>query len=420
MSSHKDKKADAVDPIAEQERRTFGQQSPYATSSILTQPYDTAAAADGSTPAVLSPTAPQPAPSSAPLSPVPEVQADPQQSYPGHSYNPQDAPVDDQARSRKFNKFWLIFFAVVLILLILDDDRSEDDGEKEEMCRGRVRYSFNLTDVILPVAIDKFTMTGTGLISHVVVEQVRDEASNLGRTRLIIEASGIDREDIHSISRELRQDVRDGTIKADISRTGRVREPECLRAVVRIILPSSMKRIQLLNVAVSEGNLTVNLLGPNQPYIQITELLSRVITGHSIVRASVSERAKLGNSVGSIKGEIMVGKELVANLVQGDIALNLVQHKSTDIMESTLNVASGNLRVGLPAPYEGTLRLNAYNGEVNVEHQDPDRTYLSRVTKHEIRGWNSATGQEPGSPTSELRLASTNGNVTLSLARIEL
>ncbi|KAG0256654.1 hypothetical protein BG011_004381 [Mortierella polycephala] len=367
MSFPGDRKgARADNNIPEDERRTFGQQSPYATGSTGAPP--------------VSPIVPASAPAFA------------QPQEPSHSSQ--------------------------------DDDKGSG-GSGDDLCGGRWRFTRNLTDFELSPTLDDFRVTMSGMVGYVIVEQAQDDANVQGTTKLIIEGSGADREDVNTINRFVKQDEFDNSVTVGITRFPGVGYPDCLRVVVKIIFPSLKTNVRRLKIAVGEGNVTVNLLenghghGRNRPSIQVQELDSRVITGHSHIRADVPTWIRLGGSVGTMMGEVVVGKEMSVAMVDGNVSLNLVQRSENNKMESKIAVANGNLRIGLPTPYKGAFKLQTLEGKVDVQNQDPARTHLTAVTDSSITGWSSSMGKEPSS-ASELKLNSRSGYVTLSMARIDV
>ncbi|KAG0203784.1 hypothetical protein BGX28_004064 [Mortierella sp. GBA30] len=320
--------------------------------------------------------------------------------------------VPDPDRARRFNKFWLLFFVVVLFLLLLDNDKRLDN---EEECMGRPRYTRNLTDYNILSSINEFTVTMTNMASYVVVEQAPAD-SDVTLTKLIVEGSGLDREDVSGITRSVTQDS-DTSYKVSLTQRS---DAECLRGTVKIILAPGMTSLQRLKVAINEGNLTINLLDPQWPQrIQVRELDSKVITGHSNVRANINVWGRLGSSVGTITGEILVGKELQVAMIKGDVTLNIAQSSEKNVIVSKVEVVNGNARVGLSTPFEGEFKVDTVNGSANVD-PDPSRTHFTSVTNKVVKGWNSANNKAPSSPTSSLRVQTRNGNASLSMKPIEL
>ncbi|KAF9107064.1 hypothetical protein BGX27_008891 [Mortierella sp. AM989] len=402
----KDKTPEVFD--ADEERRTFGQQSPYATPILPAQPIEPP------TPTPVSPTLAQPstASSTQPLTSPSVSSSSPQaqpQSQNAHSYNPQEGHVamdipppayeevaqprapqiqyqpeqdsnsspsvpllgrpptteystipiprvtsrptsvsgsstssTESQRSRKYDKFWLLFFLVVIVLLILDG--SDSKGGSGDKCEGDFLIRRNLTDYVLDPEVVDFTVTMTNLPSYIFVEQEKGDEYVQGSTKFIIEASASDRDDLQSISHEIKQDY-NGILKASITRTSNKIEPECLKTTVRIIFPPSMKRIRRLKFMVNEGNITVDLLNPGQE-MKVDSLISTVITGHNHIRADVPTSIRLGGSVGTLTGEIVVRGELAANIVDGSVALNLIQSPGV-LVSSKVNVINGDIKVGM-------------------------------------------------------------------------
>ncbi|KAF8934679.1 hypothetical protein BGZ58_005503 [Dissophora ornata] len=459
MSSQKDRKGNEPDVVLpEDERLTFGRQSPYATSSTPSHPEvepvgSTAAPATSASPATRAPEshitdAPHPTMDAPPPAyeevAVPRAPQLPYNSNPDneeHNSNP-SAPLlgrppavaysaipiqparstasmssnstNNPERTGLFNKSWLIVFAFVLLLLIINDSMVTGGMDR---CGGRLRYTRNMTDINLSPDINDFTVTMSGLASYIIVDQATEEGLVPGTTKLIIEASSSDREVISVIKRDIKQDLTDGSLKATITGSPAAEDPECLRSTVRITFPPSMKTVQRLRLLIKEGNVTIDLLGAHQN-VQVNELYTRVISGQSIVKADVPVEAYMGGSFGTMKGRIVVGQELRVNLVDGSVALDLAQKRQEDVTESRIEVKNGNIDVGLVTPYLGTFKLETLQGQVDVLHPDPARTHLSHVSSKSIRGWNSLTGKEPVGPTSELMLGTRNGKVALSMAYV--
>ncbi|KAF9347118.1 hypothetical protein BGX34_003391, partial [Mortierella sp. NVP85] len=262
---------------------------------------------------------------------------------------------------------------------------------------------------------------------HIIVEQATEEGLVPEATQFIIQVSAVDRDDVNTIRHDLEQDISSGYLKASITGTTTGEEPECLRTVVRIIFPPSKANIERLKLTVTEGNITVNLLDLSKrlsptptptPTIQIKELYTRVVTGHSRIRADVPMEAKLGGSEGTIQGELLVGKRLSTILVHGRIALNLAQKNGT-VIDSKVEIRNGNIDIGFALPYEGEFKLETANGQVGVI-PDVTRTHLSHVGRNLIKGWNSIRPNGPRYPPSNLRLIGANSKVTLSMTPIEL
>jgi hypothetical protein len=182
-------------------------------------------------------------------------------------------------------------------------------------------------------------------------------------TQFIIQVSAVDRDDVNTIRHELEQDISSGYLKASVTGAATGEEPECLRTVVRIIFPPSKANIERLKLTVTEGNITVNLLDLSKrlsstptPTIQVKELYTRVVTGHSRIRADVPMEAKLGGSEGTIQGELLVGNRLSTILVHGHIALNLAQKNGT-VIDSKVEIRNGNIDIGFVSRFKTNVRL---------------------------------------------------------------
>ncbi|KAF9179580.1 hypothetical protein BGZ51_006828 [Haplosporangium sp. Z 767] len=348
------------------------------------------------------------------------------------SYSPSlsSQSESDPDRASRYNKWSMILFLAIILLLILDNDKDSvpfDGGDGDDLCGGRWRFTRNLTDFELSPHLDDIRVTMSGMVSHVIVEQAQDNTNVRGTTKLIIEGSGADREDVNTINRFVKQDMSDNSVTVGITRFPGVGYPDCLRVVVKIIFPTFKTNVRRLKFAVSEGNVTVNLLENNnendhtrnRPSIQVQELDSRVITGHSHIHADVPTWIRLGGSVGTMTGEVVVGKEMSVAMVDGNVTLNLVQRHENNKMESKIAVNNGNIRIGLPTQYEGTFKLQTLDGKIDVQIQDPARTHLTTITDTSITGWSSSMGKEPYT-ASELKLSSRSGDVTLSMARIDV
>ncbi|KAG0302595.1 hypothetical protein BGZ98_007371 [Dissophora globulifera] len=447
MSSKKALKELNIDrALPEDEQHTFGNQSPYATpsatlhsedpvpesSAAIARPTPAAASPQPSTPQtdVVTPRAPQlpyggdsrndedSASPSAPLlgnrPPVAAYSTIPiPPSQPGISGD-EESIAGDAERASRFNKFWLVFLICIVLLLILDDSKGADGQDR---CGGQIRYTRNVTDLSLSPDIVDFTVTMSGMASHIIVNQAGEEGPTPGITRLIVEASATDREDVNAIRREVQQDRSDGSLKASVVGGSGAEHPECLRTIVKIIFPPSITHIRRLKLLIKEGNITVNLLDMNR-HIQVDELYTRVITGYTFIKADVPVNTYLGGGFGTIKGRIIAGRELKTNLVDGDVSLNLLQKDIKDVMEAKVDVRNGNINVGLPTPYQGTFKLVTAKGHVGIPYRDPARTHVSRETEQTIQGWNSENGKEPRWPSSDLKLVTINGGVSLSMTDI--
>ncbi|KAF9957205.1 hypothetical protein BGZ72_002086 [Mortierella alpina] len=316
-------------------------------------------------------------------------------------------------RARRFNKFWLLFFVVIVVLLLMDDG---DPSGGEDECNRRPRYTKTLTELALSPSMDDFTLNVSNMVGLVTVEQApQDDASPMAR--LLIEGSALDREDVGGILPNVRQIGATCVVSVSHSERSTV---DCVRATVKILLPASTTTLKRIRMSISEGNLTISLLDPLQPQrIQVQDMDTKVITGHSNIRANVLSWARLGGSVGTITGKILVGKELQVAMVDGSVALDLAQSQESDVIEAKVEVMNGEVKVDMVTPYQGTFKLETNNGVTKVD-PDPARTHFTSLSNKSIRGWNSITGKEPGSPASALKLTARNGDVELSMARVEL
>ncbi|KAF9345410.1 hypothetical protein BGX26_003158 [Mortierella sp. AD094] len=418
MSFPKDKKGELPQAFdAEDERKTFGQQSPYATPTLAAQSIEPTVptapvASSSSAPA----TPPQPQPSTPSASPI-EQPSTPQtlpQSRNEHSYNPQgghvamevpppayeevaqhrqprlpqqhyrpeednntdpSAPLlgrtpaadyssipvssnipiaraadshppsisgsstsEDSQRSRRFNKFWFWFIVVIIVLLILDRGEIEGSGGK---CANQV--SKTMTELQLAPDYTDFTVAMTNMPSYIIVDQrISNEDEGIMITAT---ATAFDREDLQNIRHEIVHDQYLGTIKLTYNRESSKAEPKCLKTTFTITFPPSMKKINRLKLMVNEGNVTVNLLEPNKT-LSLQYLESTVITGHNYIKADVGNYIKVGGTVGTLRGEIAVRRDFSANLIDGDVSLNLIQSPGV-LVSSKISVVNGNVNVGM-------------------------------------------------------------------------
>ncbi|KAF9961168.1 hypothetical protein BGZ70_008345 [Mortierella alpina] len=293
-----------------------------------------------------------------------------------------------------------------------------DDGDPsgdEDECNGRPRYTRNIAEVSLSPHLDDYTISISSLVGMITVEQApQDDPSPF--SKFLLEGSALDRDDFGAIeygSREV------GNTCAVTVSSSRQSTTDCLRATVKIVVPANATTLKRLKVSMSEGNLTISLLDPMQPQrMQIEEVDARAITGHIDIRANVLSFARLGGSVGTISGKIFVGKDLQVALVDGSIALDLAQSQETSVMDAKVEVMNGSAKVDMVTPYQGEFKVETNNGWAKV-NPDPARTHFTSLSNKSIKGWNSKN-KNPGSSNSNLKVLARNGDVELSLARVEL
>ncbi|KAF9316837.1 hypothetical protein BG003_001497 [Podila horticola] len=285
------------------------------------------------------------------------------------------ASSSDPDRARRFNKFWIIFFAVVLILLVTDNDRQ---------------------------------------VGYITVEQ--DTKASF--TQFFSEVYASDRDRLRSIKPTVLQSEETGQFTFGTSATANYQDSGCVFANIRVVFGGQLQKIRRLKIASMEGNVTINMLDEGQA--EILELDSRVITGHSFIRVKVSGGAKIGGSVGSIRGDLMLGKDFAVNMVDGSVAVNLAKAPSSRVMQGKVVVSQGNVTVGLVPHYDGVYSVETGDGDVELQNIDVERTVVTKQTSTKIVGWNSADRREPRGPTSELKVKTADGNAILSFKPIEL
>ncbi|KAG0096700.1 hypothetical protein BGZ93_004109, partial [Podila epicladia] len=239
------------------------------------------------------------------------------------------ASSSDPDRERRFNKIWIIFFAVVLILLISDNDQQE---------------------------------------GFITVEQ--DAEAEF--TQLFAEAFASDRDRLRSIKTGVTQSEETGEFYSSTIATANYQNSGCVFANIRVVFGGKLKQIRRLKIASMEGNVTINMLDEGQA--EILELDSRVITGHSLIRVKVPGSAKIGGSVGSIGGDLELGKEFAVNMVEGNVALNLAKSPSSRAMQGKVVVAQGNVTVGLVPHYDGVYTVETGDGDADLQNIDAERT----------------------------------------------
>ncbi|KAG9319749.1 hypothetical protein KVV02_003199 [Mortierella alpina] len=330
------------------------------------------------------------------------------------SPSPSSISVPGSDRARRFNKFWLLFFVVIVVLLLMDDG---DPSGGEDECSRRPRYTKNLFEVAMSPNLDDFEVNISNMVGLVTVEQA-PQGDPSPFTRLHVEVSALQRDDLDGIQFGAREES-GNTCFVTLSYSERS-TVDCLRTTVKIVVPANATTLKRLKTSISEGNLTISLLDSlqSQP-IRIQELDTRVITGHINIRANVISWARLGGSVGTIAGKIIVGKDLQVNMVNGGVALDLAQSRETKVMDAKVEVMNGSAKVNMVTPYEGEFKVETNNGWAKVD-PDPGRTHFSSFSSKSIKGWNSVKDKDPGSSASTLRLLARNGDVELSLARVEL
>ncbi|KAF9573950.1 hypothetical protein EC968_007636, partial [Mortierella alpina] len=306
-------------------------------------------------------------------------------------------------RACRFNKFWLLFFIVIVVLLLMDDG---DPSGGEDECNGRPRYTKPLYELAISPNLDDFAVNISNMVGLVTVEQAPQEDPS-PFTRLLVEASALDRDDFGAIQYSSRE--AENTLVVSLSYSERL-TVECLKATVKIVVPANATTLKRLKMSVSEGSLTIGLLDSLQPQrIYVEDLDVRAITGHINVQANVLSGARLGGSFGSIEGKIFVGKELHVAMVDGNVALDLAQSQETSTMDAKIEVMNGSVKVGMVTSYEGTFKLETNNGRAKVDG-DPARTHFTSLNNKSIKGWNSIKNKEPGSSASNLRLSARNGD----------
>ncbi|KAF9934225.1 hypothetical protein FBU30_002918 [Linnemannia zychae] len=440
-------------PIPEEERATFGQQSPYAppSSSSSFSPATSPLLPNNQPSNTFSP---QHQPFVAPTAPIHDDSYDdqppayeetvgaralPQNNHPGYGgsnnnpdsstsrtpllppnqpnsysaippatpYTPGSPTSSDDDDSRTFNKFWLIFLAVVAFLSVTADDDKEPDTGVCNVGFTRPIFSHNV-----PISINNIEITAEGMPAMVFFEQMESEGDDPEKALLTVLATGRDRDEIRRISRGANVDPTKGKLRINIAKTGDVVPSECMATTIKLSIPPSMKLIERLKVIVDEGNITLALLDPRFP-LQIKDLNTRVVTGYTQVNA-MATALQLGGSVGVIEGNVFVGSSMSVLLVDGYVSLNVTQSAKT--MNGKVNVTNGNIDVGLMAPYEGLFQLEANTGLVQIHHVDLSTTKLEYESNNLASGWRSSTGKKPYGKSS-LVLGTHAGMVDLDIER---
>ncbi|KAF9201384.1 hypothetical protein BGZ49_008367 [Haplosporangium sp. Z 27] len=429
----------------EEERKAFGQQRPYATPTLTAQELEPTTTASTSTSALPSalPSAPSPNVSHVSHHVSPSAPQTQPQSRNEHSYNPQEghvstdvpppayeevahprAPqfeyqpdVDDNSNSNPSAPLLGQAPATEYSAIPIPRAASTRGKGDDEGCRDKDLMTRNLTDRLLASDYTDFSVIMSNMPSYIIVDQEKED-QNQGLIRFIVEASSSEREDLQTIRQDIKLDKYDRSVKASILRAADKEEPECMKTTVKIIFPLSTKRVRRLKLMVNEGNITVNLLDPTDTITQVDRLESTVITGHNYIRADVASLAKFGGTVGTLKGEIKVRKELTVTVVDSDVALNLIPDSSSTV-SNKITTNNGNIDIGLHEDYEGAFKLSTTFGYVDVLNTDPLRTHISTRSETVIKGWHTLQGKEPLSP-SELTLTTMKGRASLSLKPINI
>ncbi|KAF9430872.1 hypothetical protein BGZ76_000674 [Entomortierella beljakovae] len=332
-------------------------------------------------------------------------------STPSHPPSISGSSISTESeRSRRLNKFWIVFFLVILLLLIFSDDE-DDTGNKR--CKTGNLFTSHIIDHELQPDILDFKLSSTNV-------QQSDPKSTENLILYSIVASGSEYDDFKDIQHDTRVIRTDHLLEESLTFSGSSGTPqsECLGVVVKITFPYSVRKIKRLKFQITDGNITVNLLDPAHG-TKVINLESRVITGHSDIRADVLETARLGASVGNIKGEIAVRKELVVNVVEGNVNLNLLPNRGV-LVSNTISTTNGNINIGLDGQtYEGNFKLSTTIGSVDVINTNPLRTRIASISRNFIKGWSTENAKEPMAG-SDMKLQTTSGNAILSLKPIEL
>ncbi|KAG0077512.1 hypothetical protein BGZ92_001882 [Podila epicladia] len=191
-------------------------------------------------------------------------------------------------------------------------------------------------------------------------------------TQLFAEAFASDRDRLRSIKTGVTQSEETGEFYSSTIATANYQNSGCVFANIRVVFGGKLKQIRRLKIASMEGNVTINMLDEGQA--EILELDSRVITGHSLIRVKVPGSAKIGGSVGSIGGDLELGKEFAVNMVEGNVALNLAKSPSSRAMQGKVVVAQGNVTVGLVPHYDGVYTVETGDGDADLQNIDAERT----------------------------------------------
>ncbi|KAF9300899.1 hypothetical protein BGZ74_007376 [Mortierella antarctica] len=272
------------------------------------------------------------------------------------------ASSSDPGRERRFNKFWIIFFAVVLILLVFDND------QQGRVCQEDSLMHRNLVTYTCVNSLVDFTITVSGVEGFITVEQ--DTKAEF--TQFFAEAYASDRDRLRSIRTGVTQSEKAGKFYASTIATANYQDSGCVFANIRIVFGGQLKQVRRLKIASMEGNVTINMLDEGQA--EILELDSRVITGHSSIRVKVPGEATIGGSVGSIRGDLELGNTFAVNMVEGNVAVNLAKSPSSRAMQGKVVVAQGNVTVGLVPHYNGVYTVETGDGDADLQNIDAERT----------------------------------------------
>ncbi|KAG0030736.1 hypothetical protein BGZ82_007305 [Podila clonocystis] len=329
-------------------------------------------------------------------------------SIPGPPVRPYASSVSYPDRARRFNKFWIIFFVVVLILYVSNNDQQDGVCQEDSLMRR------NLATYTCVDSLVDFKITVSGVEGFITVEQ--DAKANA--TEFFAEVYASDRDRLRSIKTPVMQNEKTGEFISSTFAAANYEGSGCVFANIRVVFGGQLKQVRRLVIASMEGNVTINMMGEGQA--EILELDSRVITGHSSIRVKVPGKAKIGGSVGSIRGDLELGKEFAVNMVEGNVAVNLAKSPSSRAIQGKVVVAQGNVTVGLVPHYDGVYTVETNDGDAELQNLDAERTVVRKHTGTKITGWNSADRREPRSPTSELKVQTTDGNAMLSFKPIDV
>lgn len=181
----------------------------------------------------------------------------------------------------------------------------------------------------------------------------------------LIEARGLSREDVMTLRPSLMLDLPSTHTKVSVTKpvTGTT---ECLSAQVKFVLPPSVQLIKAIKIALTEGSTWIKLKNEKavegSQEVTIADLNVRLITGESHIWATVSSALKLGGSVGSIQGDLVIGNDFSVTMVDGQVALNL-SPKDGGFMQGKVTVSNGDIKVGLVREERGIE--NVLNSENN-------------------------------------------------------
>lgn len=170
-----------------------------------------------------------------------------------------------------------------------------------------------------------------------------EQDENAEKTLFFAEVFASDRDRLLSVKPSIEQSEEYGIFRSTTT-NAKYQDPGCLYINLKIVFAGHHKQIRKLKFASLEGNITINM---KDSQAEILELDSRLITGHSAVSAKVSKNAHIGGSVGSIRGDLVLGKEFTISMVQGPVVLNLAKAPSSIAMQGKVVVNQGNVTVGL-------------------------------------------------------------------------